>query len=214
MKKLLSLALALVLVLGLSVTAFASEPTPIETIPDGGHTSSENVTADYTAAKNEAGTVYYFTIKWEANASNNLKYTGAQGVYIWDGASMQYSKDASGSKDAEWTGSAAYTITVTNQSNTAIYATTETVNTYKLTLTGSNWTNETFGAADTSLVSTDENGLKTYTIGTAGSEVEKSLTYTYTARTIGADGATAPDYTAESTITVGTITVTVTDSAT
>lgn len=209
MKKVISFILALTMVFALSVSAFAAavpDETTYETTPQ---TNSKDVKAAYEAAKNEAARVYYFTIKWEANETNDLKFTGAQGVYKWSGSEMKYTKDASSTED-KWTGSAGYKITVTNQSNASIFATTAATNDLNLTLSSDKWTNEEFTTADAGLVTTGENGITLYNTENAGSEQAKSITYTYTAN----DTASAPAYTAESTITVGTITVTVKDTST
>lgn len=205
MKKIVSLALAVVMLFAMSVTVFAAGPYEnFNTNPQ----EEKNVEATYDGPENTAGTVYYFTIAWEATGGSNLKYTGAKGVYTWDGLSMQYTK-ADSSTNAEWTGSAGYKVTVINQSNASIYATTETTNEYNLTLDTTNWDKEQIGAADTALVRTDENGVKTYNITDSGSPVQKSITYTYTAREIGADQAKEPPVGSDPTITVGKITVTV-----
>lgn len=115
MKKVLSFVLALVMVLALSVTAFAVDPTPIQTEPKN-HTEFKDITADYTKESHTKGdTVYYFTITWTPNQTNNLAYTGEQTTYVWNTDSLSYTKATDGHVEAAWSGSAGYSVELVNK---------------------------------------------------------------------------------------------------
>lgn len=120
MKKILSMILALAMILSLGVTAFAAD---VEAGEISGNTS-QSVTANYTGTvAGEIDKTYYVKIEWAAG-ENTLKYTNNQTTYTWDAEHYKYVAD--NTEDVElngWSGSAVYTVTVTNQSNATIYAT-------------------------------------------------------------------------------------------
>lgn len=189
MKKFLCAILAMTLLVVMAVPVCAAEIDP-----EVG-SKTQDVTADYTAPTDtDAGKVYYFTISW-VPGTNNLAYEGKQATYTWDGETMKYTETVDSFKG--WTGSAGYTVTVTNQSNDTITAATAATNTYNLTLTAPDSTTKTVENAAKGIAFTD-----TSTKGTAQTA---SFTYTYTA----VDTANAPTEASDATITVGTITVTV-----
>lgn len=116
MKRTISILLALVMVLALSIAAFA-DYTP------NGNTTQE-VTATYNAGTSgEPGTVYYVTVAWQQD-SNDLTYTDGTAAYRWDPETLTYVSADEGGTAPGWTGSAKYTVTVTNKSNAAVMAQT------------------------------------------------------------------------------------------
>ena len=150
MKKVLSFVLALVMVLALSVTAFAVDPTPIQTEPKN-HTEFKDITAGYTKESHTKGaTVYYFTITWTPNTTHDLAYTGEQATYKWDTENLVYIKDTddAGYKAAGWTGSAGYSVKLVNRSNAALSVTSSVDNTYNLKLVQTGEDQQTANSAD------------------------------------------------------------------
>lgn len=170
MKKALSMILVLTMVLALALPAMAEETESVMPTTD-----SRNVTANYTAPKGEsAGTKYYLTISW--NVKSELKYSGKQSVYTWNGTKYVESKKT-GTNEG-WSGSATCAVTVTNKSNAAVTVATEVKNnTYNLSATDSKsegFTGTLKSAADgikfneTEKTGTPQTGTVTYTFGTTG----------------------------------------------
>ena len=119
MKKLISLTLALVLAMSLSVTAFASEPEPITTVPKN---KSFDITAVYTKPDDVVPKVYYFTVSWQQEGT--ITYTDNKDTYTWNPTGAELKYDHTSSNDADWTCTAAkVVITVENKSNDGITAT-------------------------------------------------------------------------------------------
>ena len=202
MKKITSLLLALVMALALAVPAFADAITPAA----GSEPTEKNVTANYTKESLEStGNVYYVTIKWEATTeATPLSYTGKQATYTWDGEHMKYNENE-GATEAAWAGAAGYKVTVTNQSNASVYATTTATNAYGLELTApTELTKEITTAAV-------EGGAKTLInpneTNKTGQPISAEFTYKYAAKA----GATAPTGESDNALVVGRITVTVSD---
>lgn len=205
MKKVTSLLLALVMALALAVPAFAAG-TEIE--PAEGGKKTQDVTANYKGdSLTSTGTVYYVTIKWDPTTETTaLKYTGKQATYTWNGADMKYIENE-GATEAKWEGAAGYKVTVTNQSNAKVNASTSASANFGLIATASGDTNKTELVSAARTESGDE---ITYTqVGVKGKEDTLVVTYTYADT---AKKATAPDAPTDgsNTVTVGTITVTVT----
>ena len=116
MKKTISILLALVMVLALSIAAFAEDITP-----NSGNKSQE-VTAQYVeGTADNPGTVYHVTIEWTPG-DNTLAYTDGTAAYRWDPETLTYLSVEEGGTAPGWTGSAQYTVTVTNKSNAAVTA--------------------------------------------------------------------------------------------
>lgn len=203
MKKVTSLLLALVMALALAVPAFAETITPAE----GSEPAQKEVTANYTKESlKSTGNVYYVTIKWEATTEQTpLSYTGKQATYTWNGETMQYSENTATTKQAAWAGAAGYKVTVTNQSNASVFATTAATNTYGLELTAPTETTKEIttaaveGEAKTLIKPTDTDKI--------GQKITGEFTYKYAAK----DGATAPTGESDTALVVGRITVTVSD---
>lgn len=201
MKKVTSLLLALVMALALAVPAFAVDTWPAE------EEKSKNVTANYKQESlTSTGNVYYVTIKWEATTEQTpLSYTGKQATYTWNGETMQYSENTATTKQAAWAGAAGYKVTVTNQSNASVFATTAATNTYGLELTAPTETTKEIttaaveGEAKTLIKPTDTDKI--------GQKITGEFTYKYAAK----DGATAPTGESDTALVVGRITVTVSD---
>lgn len=133
MKKLIGMILALVMVFSLSMTAMAADV-------DAGDISggtSQNVTATYEGTTaGEIATVYYVNIAWAAG-ENTLKYTNNQATYAWDAEQCKYVVANAGDVAQNgWSGSAVYTVTVTNKSNATIYATPSVVGATDITANG------------------------------------------------------------------------------
>ena len=133
MKKFLGVILALAMVFSLSVTAMAANLEDSEI--DGSKT--QNVTATYEGTTaGEIAKVYYVRIEWAAG-ENTLKYTNHQATYTWDAAECKYvASNAGAVAQNGWSGSAIYTVTVTNQSNDTIYATPSVVGAQGITASG------------------------------------------------------------------------------
>lgn len=175
MKKVLSFVLALVMVLALSVTAFAVDPTPIQTEPKN-HTEFKDITADYTKESHTKGaTVYYFTITWTPNTTHDLAYTGEQATYVWNTTSLSYTKATEGHVDAGWTGSAGYSVKLVNRSNAALSVASSVDNTYDLKLVQTGEDQQTADSADKNI--TD------FKVSTAtGTEGKAEYNWTFSAR--------------------------------
>lgn len=204
MKKVTSLLLALVMALALAVPAFA-EGTTIT--PNKGE-PSKNVEAKYTAPKNDYGKkVYYFTVAWTKDSNSNLTYEGKNATYTWNGETMKYTEKINNANEKfGWDGSIKYTVNVANQSNDKVSVSTDASVKYNLTLTKpSTMTADLTTAAvnDGKPIRVENNN-----IGEIGTAQPASFEYTYAANTT----ALAPTDAAEdaTTVTVGTITVTVT----
>lgn len=201
MKKVTSLLLALVMALALAVPAFA-EVTEID--PAEGGSKTQNVEATYTAPKDTpAAKVYYFTVTWTENEKMDLSYTGEDATYKWNGSTMYYEKTVNNAGKVGWTGSAGYTVTITNQSNDDISATTSATANFKLkaAVTAGNET-ATLESAAKNIEFTD-----TTTTGVASTKVT-----TYTFSNVGNDTSTAPEAkdVTDGKVIAGTISVTVT----
>ena len=106
MRKFFAISLALVMVLALSVTCFAER---ITTVPG---TDSAEVKVSYTDGA-AAPPTYAVDVAWES-----LSFTYVQSAQEWD-ATNHVEKDSGESK---WQNANA-TITITNHSNRAVYAT-------------------------------------------------------------------------------------------
>lgn len=195
MKKNISILLALVMVLALSVPAFAVEPTT--------GSPSQEVTANYTAAVEggEPGTVYNVTITWTPNNVNDLTYSGgSQATYKWDASSLKYVVSEGSDAEAGWSGSTGYKVTVTNNSNADVDVTVGATALYGLTATVDGDENVKLNRADHDIYSS---GGKYWTSGDTGVATNMEVTYTYS----DTGAAYAPEVTSSTSITVGTITV-------
>jgi len=187
MKKTLSIILALAMVLALSVSALA-----VDLVPNSG-ASSQNVTASYTAHTDApVATAYYVTIAWVAN-NNDIAYSEGVTTYVWDAANTKF--DAGTLTGKGWTGTAQYTITVTNQSNDAIAASASWAPAAGITCAATVGSDLALNRADVD----GSNAVLTPAADLAGNAQSDTITVdvaTPTAGTIAADGAL-----------VGTITV-------
>lgn len=204
MNKITSLLLALVMALALAVPAFAAG---IEIEP-AGKNGSQDVTAKYTAPKNDYGQkVYYFTVAW-APGTHDLAYEGKDATYTWDGETMKYKETINNADQTKigWTGTASYTVNVANQSNGTVNVSTDATVKYNLTLTAPEVKTATLttAAVKNGQDITAENG----NISETGTAQPASFEYTYAANST----AGTPDAPTDgaNTVTVGTITVTVT----
>lgn len=204
MKKITSLLLALVMALALAVPAFAVELADKEV--SGNRT--QDVTANYTAPKNDYGAeVYYFTVAWTKDSNSNLTYEGKNATYTWNGETMKYTEKINNANEKfGWDGSIKYTVNVANRSNNTVSVSTDASVKYNLTLTKpSTMTADLTTAAvnDGKPIRVENNN-----IGEIGTAQPASFEYTYAANTT----ASAPTDAAKdaTTVTVGTITVTVT----
>ena len=211
MKKALSMILVLTMVLALALPAMAEEI--VKTWPDSTESkeSTQDVTASYAGEKHtvKAGDVLYFTITWTPAETQNLKYTGEQATYTWDGANMRYNKNtdtSDGYVAAGWSGSTGYTIEVKNRSNIALKVTNSASNKYTLKLTQSvNGATAGDYAEKESVLGSAAEGVTIDGPKTTGTETSVKVSYTYAAPT---DGATTPEApTSGETLTVGTLTV-------
>lgn len=201
MKKVLSFVLALVMVMALSVTAFAVDPTPIQMEPKN-HTEFKDITADYTKESHTKGdTVYYFTITWTPNKTNNLAYTGEQATYVWNTDSLSYTKATDGHVEAAWSGSAGYSVELVNKSNAALKVTSAVENSYNLTLSKTGADEQTAASADATIDFKDSTAT--------GTEGKANYSWTFAAN----KEATAINETASGTVNVAKVTITVNKAA-
>ena len=202
MKKVLSFVLALVMVLALSVTAFAEEtPTTTRTEPNN-QQEYRDITAGYTKESHTKGdTVYYFTITWTPNQTNNLAYTGEQATYVWNTDSLSYTKATEGHVDAAWSGSAGYSVELVNKSNAALKVTSAVENSYNLTLTKTGADEQTAASADATIDFKDSTAT--------GTEGKANYSWTFAAN----KDATAINETASGTVNVAKVTITVNKAA-
>lgn len=205
MKKVTSLLLALVMALALAVPAFA-EGTEIEPAA-GSEGKTKDVTANYTAPKDkDGGTVYYFTIKWAQNEEKNLAYVGADTTYTWSGSDMKYvATPTNPGQVVGWQGSNGYKVTVSNQSNALVHASTTATTNFGLTAKPSGATSGDLNPATTTA---DGKNITYKDTSLKGEATTFGVTYTYDNTN---NTGTAPnvDKTLTS-VTVGTITVKVT----
>lgn len=204
MKKVTSLLLALVMALALAVPAFAEGTT----IQPAGKNGSQDVEASYTAPAHDYGEkVYYFTVTWTKDSNSNLTYEGKNATYTWNGETMKYTEKINNANQKfGWDGSIKYTVEVANQSNGKVSVSTDASVKYNLTLTKpSTMTADLTTAAvkDGKDITVENNN-----IAETGTAQPASFEYTYAANTT----ASAPTDAAKdaTTVTVGTITVTVT----
>ena len=202
MKKVLSFVLALVMVLALSVTAFAEEtPTTTRTEPNN-QQEYRDITAGYTKESHTKGaTVYYFTITWTPNDTNNLAYTGEQATYVWNTDSLSYTKATDGHVEAAWSGSAGYSVELVNKSNAALKVTSAVENSYNLTLTKTGADEQTAASADATIDFKDSTAT--------GTEGKANYSWTFAAN----KDATAINETASGTVNVAKVTITVNKAA-
>lgn len=204
MKKVTSLLLALVMALALAVPAFAVELTDKEVSGN----KTQDVTAKYTAPINDySQKVYYFTVAW-APGTRDLAYEGKNATYTWNGETMKYTETINNADQSKigWTGTASYTVNVANQSNDTVNVSTDATVKYNLTLT----TPEVKTATLTTAAIKNGQDIKAENgnINETGTAQPASFEYTYAAN----GTALAPDDAVKdaTTVTVGTITVTVT----
>lgn len=204
MKKVTSLLLALVMALALAVPAFAETITPAT----GSEPSEKDVTANYKQESlTSTGSVYYVTIKWEATTEETpLSYTGKQATYTWDGEHMKYNENTATTTNAAWAGAAGYKVTVTNQSNASVYATTTATNEYDLTLTPP--TNTKLEITTAAVAGEEKTPFGHTETDKTGQPIKGEFTYKYAAK---AD-ATAPTGESNTALVVGRITVTVSNT--
>ena len=204
MKKVTSLLLALVMARALAVPAFAVELTDKEVSGN----KTQDVTAKYTAPINDySQKVYYFTVAW-APGTRDLAYEGKNATYTWNGETMKYTETINNADQSKigWTGTASYTVNVANQSNDTVNVSTDATVKYNLTLT----TPEVKTATLTTAAIKNGQDIKAENgnINETGTAQPASFEYTYAAN----GTALAPDDAVKdaTTVTVGTITVTVT----
>jgi len=202
MKKALSMILVLTMVLALALPAMAADNT---VTPASGE-SSKNVTAGFTGETEKADTVYYVKIDWDT--TNDMTYTGKQGVYTWDGANMKYTDTTPESAKATWAGTATYKVTVSNQSNAVVHAAVSADVTggakYSITLKKAATEEKDLTRADDAFKSAIADAAAKQTTGTA-STLEATYTYDATKAT----GDPTNDL-QDGSLLVGTITVTIT----
>lgn len=198
MKKVTSLLLALVMALALAVPAFAEDITPNVGEP------SKNVEATYTAPVNQGGEkVYYFTVAWAENEKMDLTYTGENATYTWNGSTMHYEKTVNNADKVGWTGSAGYTVTITNQSNDSISATTSATANFKL--------KAAVVGNETATLESAAKGIDFTDTDTKGAASTKVTTYTFSNDINNtATAPTADDVQDNGKVIAGTISVTVT----
>lgn len=200
MKKVTSLLLALVMALALAVPAFA-EGTTIQ--PSKGE-PSKNVEAKYTAPETvDGGKVYYFTVTWAENAKMDLAYAGENATYKWNGSTMHYEKTLNNESTAGWTGSAGYKVTITNQSNDDISATTEAEPNFNLA-------KDVDGTESLTLESAAKNITVITDTTTKGSPTSNAVTYTFSKAADNTSTAPTADNVTDGKVIAGKITVTVT----
>ena len=201
MKKITSLLLALVMALALAVPAFAEDTWPTET------DKKKDVTASYAEPEDkDAGKVYYLTITWDEIKDTKLTYTGEKTTYTWDGVNMKYDSKVTNQTEVGWKGSTGYTVTVTNQSNAKVSASTSASANFGLVATATGDTTKTELAS----AARDKSGNEiTYKqVGVVGNKDTLTVAYTYADTN---KEATAPIGVAdgETSVIVGNITVTV-----
>lgn len=201
MKKVTSLLLALVMALALAVPAFAEGKV---IAPNEGE-PSKNVEAKYTAPKDtDGGKVYYFTVTWTENEKMDLSYTGEDATYKWNGKTMHYEKTVNNTDQVGWAGSAGYKVTITNQSNDDISATTKAEPNFNLA-------KDVDGTESLTLESAAKNITVITDTITKGSPTSNAVTYTFSKATDNTSIApTDTDVQADGKVIAGTITVTVT----
>ena len=201
MKKVTSLLLALVMALALAVPAFA-EVTEID--PAEGGSKTQNVEATYTAPKDTpAAKVYYFTVTWAKNDKMDLTYTGEDTTYTWDGSTMKYIKKVNNESEVGWKGSAGYKVTITNQSNDDISATTSATANFKL--------KAAVVGNETATLESAAKGIDFTDTDTKGAASTKVTTYTFSNDINNtATAPTADDVQDNGKVIAGTISVTVT----
>lgn len=200
MKKVTSLLLALVMALALAVPAFAAETVITPNVGEG----SKNVEAKYTEPKTEdGGKVYYFTVTWAENTKMDLAYTGEDATYTWDGSTMKYIKKVNNESEVGWKGSAGYKVTITNQSNDDISATTSATANFKL--------KAAVVGNETATLESAAKGIDFTDTDTKGAASTKVTTYTFSNDINNtATAPTADDVQANGKVIAGTISVTVT----
>lgn len=200
MKKVTSLLLALVMALALAVPAFAEGKVITPNEGEG----SKNVEAKYTAPKDtDGGKVYYFTVTWTENEKMDLSYTGEDATYKWNGSTMYYEKTVNNAGKVGWTGSAGYTVTITNQSNDSISAATSAEVKFGL--------NKDVNGQETATLGSAAEGIDYTNTTSKGNATDHAVTYTFS-KAADNTTSTAPetkDVTGGKVI-AGTINVTVT----
>lgn len=197
MKKTFSILLALVLVLALSAPAFADVPAT------GG--TSQDVTATYVPAVEGGmtGTVYDVTITWTPNTTSNLTYNGgSEATYRWNAGTLKYEVSEGNNIAEGWTGSTGYQVTITNKSNADVKATVTATANYDLTAERTGDEDKTLERADKAIFEKGDHYWAD--VAAQGTATAMTVTYTYSDKD---NAATAPEAPSDTSVTVGTITV-------
>ena len=196
MKKLISMILALAMIFSLSITAMAEEVE--EVIKESLTDTTINVGAEYVGTEaGEIATVYFVKVEWTAG-DNTLTYTNNATSYSWDAEHMKYVvTNAEAVQGNGWSGSAAYTIKATNQSNAAVDATITVAGLNDINVTGN------FGEAGNVLKLANAAAGVGFGAEDVGSPKEASVGVTVTAS--GEKGITQAG-------NIATITITLTDA--